>query len=126
MILLAMFVYIGGYQIGFGTIIWLITLELFPLAIRGPAVALSVQTNFALHALVEFLVPVLQAWVGLGLVFGLFGVATALAMVFVYRYIPETKGLSLEEIEQHGVVSQEQHFQDELHPITNDTSASLD
>jgi Sugar (and other) transporter len=36
------------FQIGFGTMIWLITIEVFPTAIRGPAVALSVQTNFAM------------------------------------------------------------------------------
>jgi hypothetical protein len=123
-ILIAMFVYIGGYQIGFGTVIWLITLEVYPMAIRGPAVALSVQTNFALHALVEFIVPILQAWLGLRFVFGLFAVATASAILFVHFYIPETKGLSLEQIEQHSpVASQEEQFRDDelFHPIAANT-----
>lgn len=102
LVLAAMFVYIGGYQIGFGTMVWLITTEIFSNAtIRGPAVALCVQTNFFLHALVELLVPVLAHYFGsLAIVFGLFGVATACSIAFIHRYIPETKGLSLEEIEE--------------------------
>ena len=124
LVLSAMFVYIGGYQIGFGTMVWLITLEVFPMAIRGPAVALAVQTNFGLHALMELLVPLLQDWFGTSVVFGIFGVATASAIVFVFRYVPETKGLSLEEIEQQFAArSRAGPSREELHPIINGTSS---
>ena len=116
-IMVAMFIYIGGYQIGFGTMIWLITIEVFPASIRGPAVALSVQTNFAMHALVEMLVPLLQARFGISVVFGIFGIISASAIAFVWLCIPETKGLSLEEVEDEFARSSEDHMQEELHLI---------
>lgn len=98
--LVSMFVYIGGYQVGFGPIAWLMISEVFPLSIRGQAVAFSVQVNFGLNFLVQLIVPVLTSLVGLSVTFGLFASFTAYSLFFVYRYVPETKGLSLEEIEQ--------------------------
>lgn len=94
--LIAMLIYIGGYQIGFGTMVWLVSSEVFPAAIRGPAVAVAVQINFGLHALVEFLLPQVMGRT----MFGVFCATTALAIVFLYYCVPETKGLTLEEIER--------------------------
>ena len=99
--LIAMFAYIGGYQVGFGPISWLMISEVFPLSIRGQAVALSVQMNFFLNFVVQLIVPILTSAVGLPSTFGLFAVFTVYSLYFVYRYVPETKGLTLEEIEQH-------------------------
>ena len=96
---LAMFAYIGGYQIGFGPISWLMIGEVFPLSIRGQAVAFSVQMNFGLNFVVQLLVPVLTSAIGLSSTFGLFAVFTGYSLYFVYRHVPETKGLTLEEIE---------------------------
>jgi sugar porter (SP) family MFS transporter len=97
--LIAMFVYIGGYQVGFGPIAWLIISEVFPQDIRGKAVALAVQSNFLLNAVVQFGVPVLEAKLGLSFTFGVFGLLSAYSIYFVYTRVPETKGLTLEEIE---------------------------
>lgn len=77
MILLSMFVYIGGYQVGFGPISWLIISEVFPLSVRGQAVALAVQMNFFLNAVVQFGVPVLESAIGLNFTFGIFAILTA-------------------------------------------------
>jgi sugar porter (SP) family MFS transporter len=77
MILLSMFMYIGGYQVGFGPISWLIISEVFPLSVRGQAVALAVQMNFFLNAVVQFGVPVLESAIGLNFTFGIFAVLTA-------------------------------------------------
>ncbi|KAL7575627.1 hypothetical protein ACA910_011454 [Epithemia clementina (nom. ined.)] len=98
--LLAMFLYIGGYQVGFGPITWLMTSEVFPLAIRGRAVAVAVQLNFLLNAIVQFVVPVVQQWLGLAWTFGIFAVLDLLSLFFIIKLVPETKGLTLEEIEQ--------------------------
>ena len=94
-----MFAYIAGYQIGFGPISWLMISEVFPQSIRGTAVALAVQTNFALNAVVQFLVPVLRSEIGLSSTFLLFGCLTAYSLWFIEQSVPETKGLTLEEIE---------------------------
>jgi hypothetical protein len=97
--ILAMFAYIGGYQIGFGPISWLMIGEVFPLSIRGQAVAFSVQMNFGLNFVVQLLVPILTSAIGLSSTFALFAVFTGYSLYFVYRHVPETKGLTLEEIE---------------------------
>ena len=64
-ILGAMFLYIGGYQFSFGPISWLMISEVFPLSVRGQAVAAAVQTNFLLNAMVQFAVPLLEHFIGL-------------------------------------------------------------
>ena len=98
--LLAMFAYIGGYQLSFGPISWLMISECFPLSVRGQAVALSVQMNFLFNAIVQFAVPVLEDWIGLNTMFFIFALLTAYSIYFVKVCVPETKGLTLEQIEQ--------------------------
>ena len=58
-IIIGMFAYIGGYQLGFGPIAWLLISEVFPLEVRGQAVAFAVQNNFAWNLVVSLLYPVL-------------------------------------------------------------------
>ncbi|KAH8099084.1 hypothetical protein JL720_2063 [Aureococcus anophagefferens] len=102
------FVYIAGYQVGFGPIAWLLISEVFPLEVRGQAVALAVQANFASNMLVSFLFPVaqtgLKALLGstwyLTVLFGIFAVLDLYALHFINRNVPETKGMTLEEIER--------------------------
>jgi len=98
-ILIAMFLYIGGYQVGFGPITWLMMAEIFPLSIRGQAVAVAVQLNFFLNSIVQFGVPLLEKALGLSNTFGLFGIITAYSIYFIHYHVLETKGLTLEEIE---------------------------
>ena len=98
-ILVAMFAYIGGYQIGFGPITWLVVSEVFPLEVRGAATALGVELNYLLQFLVQFLVPMIQDRLGWGPTFGLFAGSMLFAGFFVHHYVPETSGLTLEQIE---------------------------
>src|SRR5690554_1339031 len=64
-ILCAMFVYIGGYQIGFGPISWLMISEVFPLEVRGQAVSVAVQANFFFNLVVAYLFPVELELIGI-------------------------------------------------------------
>ncbi|KAJ1455751.1 general sugar transporter [Pelagophyceae sp. CCMP2097] len=102
-----LFLYIAGYQYGFGPIAWLLISEVFPLEVRGQAIALAVQANFAANLIVSFLFPVaegaLKGLVGkrsaLSAIFAIFAVVDAYSIYFVYHHVPETKGMSLEQIE---------------------------
>jgi sugar porter (SP) family MFS transporter len=98
-ILVAMCVYIGGYQVGFGPITWCVVSEIFPLEIRGKAIALGVELNYLLNFLVQFTFPIIQDTLGWGPSFCLFGVILAFAFFFVQVFVPETTGLTLEEIQ---------------------------
>lgn len=95
----ALLVYVGAYQVSFGPISWLIVGEVFPLSIRGQALALATLTNFASNFLVSLFIPTLQESLSpAGLYFSFAGIG-CLALYVIYSIIPETKGKSLEEIE---------------------------
>lgn len=99
-IFIAMFLYIGGYQVGFGPIAWLLISEIFPLEVRGQAVALAVQSNFFWNLVVTFLFPLEKEAIGASWTFGLFTMLDVASLAFVFWNVPETKGLALEEIEE--------------------------
>lgn len=99
-VLVAVFAYIGGYQLGFGPITWLIVSEVFPQDVRGIATALGVELNYLLNFAVQFLIPLMVTRLGWGTTFLLFAASMAGGWVFVQTFIPETTGLSLEEIHQ--------------------------
>jgi sugar porter (SP) family MFS transporter len=78
----AMFAYIGGFQFGFGPVVWLIVAEVFSNEIRGQAVALCVQVNFSSYGIVQFLMPIMSDVISFNGTFAIFGILSA------YRYVP--------------------------------------
>lgn len=95
----ALLVYVGAYQVSFGPISWLIVGEVFPLSIRGQALALATLTNFASNFLVSLYIPLLQENLGPAGLYMTFAGIGCLALYVIYSIVPETKGKSLEEIE---------------------------
>ncbi|TYI90684.1 hypothetical protein E1A91_D03G138600v1 [Gossypium mustelinum] len=95
----ALLLYVGCYQISFGPISWLMVSEIFPLRTRGKGISLAVLTNFGSNAIVTFAFSPLKELLGAENLFLLFGVIALISLLFVALYVPETKGLSLEEIE---------------------------
>ena len=80
-LIVAMFIYIGGYQFSFGPISWLLISEIYPLPIRGQAIAVAVQLNFLFNTIVQFIIPTLQSVIGYNTTFGIFTILT------FYRYV---------------------------------------
>nr|AFK37407.1 unknown [Lotus japonicus] len=95
----ALLLYVGCYQISFGPISWLMVSETFPIRTRGRGISLAVLTNFASNAVVTFAFSPLKELLGAENLFLLFGAISLVALLFVIFSVPETKGLSLEEIE---------------------------
>lgn len=98
-ILIALFVYIGGYQVGFGPISWLIISEIFPLEVRGKAVSIAVVCNFFFNFVMTLIFPEELDLLGASATFLIYAVILVAGIYFIFRYVPETKGLTLEEIE---------------------------
>mmetsp|Transcript_5307 Transcript_5307/g.17419 ORF Transcript_5307/g.17419 Transcript_5307/m.17419 type:complete len:530 (-) Transcript_5307:8-1597(-) len=96
-VLVAMFVYIGGYQVGYGPVVWLYVSEIFPLAVRGQALSVAVFANFALNAIITLACSPLLAW-SPSLTFAVFFGLVGASLLFTKTQVPETKGLSLEAI----------------------------
>jgi len=92
--------FVGGYQIGFGPITWLILSEIFPLRIRSAAVSTGTLANFGSNLLVAFLFETEREQLGEGLLFLQFAFIAAAATAFTSKYVFETRGLSLEQIEE--------------------------
>lgn len=99
--LIGLVVYISAFAISLGPLPWIMMAEVFPLAVRGPGMGLASVANWGFNALVVFAFPVLLQAVGLSVVFGLFAIVCALGVFFTLRYVPETRGASLEDIEAH-------------------------
>jgi SP family galactose:H+ symporter-like MFS transporter len=99
--LIGLVVYIAAFAISIGPLPWIMMAEVFPLSVRGPGMGLASVANWGFNALVVFSFPVLLQAVGLSVVFGLFAIVCALGVFFTLRYVPETRGASLEDIEAH-------------------------
>ena len=82
-----------------GTTGFLVLSELFPLPIRGFAMGAALGGLWIANSLISFLFPILAEQFGSVTVFSGFMVLNLLAALFAFRYIPETKGRTLEELE---------------------------
>ncbi|XP_068669753.1 D-xylose-proton symporter-like 2 [Aristolochia californica] len=99
MAVIGLLLYVGCYQLSFGPIGWLLISEIFPLRLRGRGLSIAVLVNFASNALVTFAFSPLQSILGAGVLFAIFFVIAIVSLIFIFYFIPETKGLTLEEIE---------------------------
>jgi sugar porter (SP) family MFS transporter len=90
--------FIAAFAIGVGGTGWLIQGEYFPTAVRGQAAAIGAAVDWlANFALIETF-PAWQRAIGLGWVLICFAALCLMAIMFVLVFVPETKGLSVEEI----------------------------
>jgi len=97
-IMVGLDLFIASFAIGVGGTGWTLQGEVFPTGVRGQAAAIGATVDWlANFALVEVF-PVWQSGIGLAGVMVCFAGLCVLAIVFVYRFLPETKGLGVEEI----------------------------
>jgi sugar porter (SP) family MFS transporter len=97
--LVALVVFIASFAFSLGPIVWTIINEIFPNRVRGRAVAVATAANWGSAWLVsQFFLTLIDA-IGESATFWLFAGFSALAYVFIARFVPETKGRTLEEIE---------------------------
>ncbi|RAI00661.1 MFS transporter [Acuticoccus sediminis] len=92
--------YIAFFAVSLGPLPWLYMSELFPIRLKTRGMALAACANWAMNFLVVFLFPVVLAGAGAAVTFGIFAAFCAFGVVFAYLMAPETKGVSLEEIER--------------------------
>jgi MFS transporter, SP family, arabinose:H+ symporter len=99
-ILLCVLGYVAAFAMAMGPVVWVIMAEIFPTQIRGRA--MSVATVFLWSACygVSQTFPWMLKRIGAPCTFWFYAVMCLLAVVFVAWYVPETKGKTLEEIEQ--------------------------
>ena len=90
--------FISSFAVGVGGTGWLIQGEMFPTAVRGRAAAIAAAVDWIGNFLIVQFFPTWNANLGLGWVMVGFAVLAVLALLFVARFLPETKGLSVEQV----------------------------
>ncbi len=92
--------FIGFFAASQGAVIWVLLSEMFPNNIRARGSAIGSFSHWFFNALLSFLYPIVAGVVGVGYVFIFYAVATFLSFFYFRRYLVETKGKSLEELEK--------------------------
>jgi MFS transporter, SP family, major inositol transporter len=99
LILLGMLIVVFFVQTFIGTLIWLLLSEIFPMQIRGFAMGAAVFILWTTNTIISFVFPLLVAAVGATPTFGLFCLINACSFLFAWKLCPETRGRTLEELE---------------------------
>jgi sugar porter (SP) family MFS transporter len=99
LILILMFLFLSFFASCIGPVFWTLMSEIFPNKARGTAMSIAVLTNWVFNWLVVFLFPWMMGTYGGTFTYGFLAVMGFILLVFAVRYVPETKGKTLEEIE---------------------------
>src|SRR5580692_7240144 len=97
---LSLALYIASFAIGLGPVFWLLISEIFPLKIRGQASSVATMANWLSNFLVSLTFLSLLHRLGSVSTFLLYAALSLAGLWFCFRFVPETKGVPLERIEQ--------------------------
>lgn len=97
----SLLLYIASFAVSLGTVAWVIISEVFPLKIRGRAMSLATMSNWIFNFTVAMTFLTLIEKLGKAGTFWLYAVLGIIGWVFCYIFMPETKGYTLEQIEEH-------------------------
>lgn len=87
-----------AFALSLGPIPNILTAELFPMRARSASMSVSLGAQFLFNTIVGFAFPILRYRLGTSAVFGGFSTVCFAAWLFVRRFVPETKGVSLEQL----------------------------
>ncbi|WP_233581994.1 MULTISPECIES: sugar porter family MFS transporter [unclassified Asaia] len=98
-VVVSMLAYIAFNGGSLSVVVWLLNSEVIPLSVRGKGTGLASVSMWVSDLIVSLTTLSLIEFMGASGTFWLYGAISVLAFFFVYRYVPETKGRSLEDIE---------------------------
>jgi sugar porter (SP) family MFS transporter len=98
--LIAALCYIGFFAASLAPVMWVVTSEIYPSRIRGTAMSISTGISWLCTFLTVQFFPWMLNNLGGTVAFGIFAAFSVAAFIFIFAYIPETKGKSLEHIEK--------------------------
>lgn len=97
-----LFLFIASHAIGQGAVIWVFISEIFPNHLRASGQSFGSSVHWVLAAIIPSMVPILFTSFGVGNVFAFFAFMMVFQLLFVIFMMPETKGISLEELSKTG------------------------
>lgn len=98
--LISLVLFVVCFSVGFGPVPWMLMAELFPPEIKGIASGLAVLVNWSSAFLITFSFPVIKLHFGEHVAFYSIAAVNAFATIFTYFGVPETRGKSLQEIQE--------------------------
>ena len=103
--LIFMLTYVASFAMSWGPITWVLLAEIYPNTIRGKAMAIAVAAQWIANYLVSWTFPMMDKSTFLnnlfhhGFAYWIYGIMGLLAAWFMWKFVPETKGKTLEEME---------------------------
>ncbi|CAN1249197.1 Inositol transporter 1 [Linum perenne] len=98
--LIGLALYIISFSPGMGTAPWIVNSEIYPLRFRGVCGGIAATANWISNLIVAQTFLSLTEAIGTDMTFLLFGIVSVVGFFFVIIYVPETKGLPIEEVEK--------------------------
>jgi MFS family permease len=100
LILFGILGFVASFAISIGPVMWVLFSELFPNRIRGLAISFVGLINSAVSFLIQLIFPWELNTLGSATTFLIYGLFAVAGFLFILRYVPETKGKTLEELEK--------------------------
>ena len=97
--LVAANLYVIFFNFSWGPVVWVLLGEMFPNQIRGSALAISGISLWGANFLITITFPMLLTGIGLGWAYSIYAAFALLSLFFVFKFVHETKGKELEEME---------------------------
>ena len=99
LILFGILGFVASFAVSLGPVMWVLFSELFPNHIRALAISVVGLVNSAVSFLVQLVFPWELATIGIAGTFFIYGFFALVGLLFVAKFLPETKGMSLEQLE---------------------------
>jgi SP family xylose:H+ symportor-like MFS transporter len=99
-------IYIAGFSLSWGPVVWVMLAEIFPNSIRDKAMAIAVAAQWFLNWVVSVTFNIMDGNTALnaafnhGFAYWLYGGFSVIAALFVWKFVPESKGMSLENMQK--------------------------
>ena len=97
--LVAANLYVFFFNMSWGPVMWVMLGEMFPNQIRGSGLAVSGLVQWTSNFLITITFPMLLAGIGLGGAYGIYAIFAFLSVIFVVKFVNETKGKELEQMQ---------------------------
>jgi hypothetical protein len=91
--------YVASFAIGLGPVFWLLISEIYPLSARAGGMSIAGVANWTANFAVSVSFLTLVGALGQATTFWLYGALTVAALAYAWKYVPETRQSSLEDLE---------------------------
>lgn len=120
--LIFLVIYTASFMMSWGPIIWVLLSEIFPNRIRSGAMAIAVAVQWLANFTITSTYPSMMEISGT-MTYGFYALMSILSGLFVWKFIPETKGKTLEELEKVWIKDKDKQVSNNVEEVQSNNSA---